>query len=80
MQIIVKYFGTFQEAAGTKESRMDVAPGTSAEAAYRELLKTFPAKARLPKILFAVNQEFVKGGQVLRPGDELALIPPIAGG
>ena len=30
--------------------------------------------------MFAVNKEYVGGDAVLAPGDELALIPPVAGG
>ncbi len=34
----------------------------------------------LPRPLVAVNQRYAKPDAVLRAGDELAIIPPVAGG
>jgi molybdopterin synthase catalytic subunit len=34
----------------------------------------------LPHVRVAVNCEYVKGRTLLHPGDEIALIPPVAGG
>ena len=31
-------------------------------------------------IAVAVNQEYARGGDVLRDGDEVALLPPVSGG
>lgn len=33
-----------------------------------------------PKILTAVNHEYVKGSPVLHDGDEVAFFPPVTGG
>jgi molybdopterin converting factor small subunit len=39
------------------------------------------AAGRLPpKPMVAVNQSYARGSDVLRPGDEVAIIPPVAGG
>lgn len=80
MEVIVKYFGIFQECAGIKEKRMEVPDRTAVHDLYEIVSKFFPKKRRLPKILFAVNQEFAKPNQQLKDGDELALIPPMSGG
>ena len=39
-----------------------------------------PAGVALPPLRVAVNQEFVDGRLDLRDGDEVAVIPPVAGG
>ena len=39
------------------------------------------APGRLPpRPMVAVNQSYAKGSDILRAGDELAIIPPVAGG
>ena len=40
-----------------------------------------PALAELPpEALLAINQMFVGRDELLRPGDEIALMPPVSGG
>jgi len=46
----------------------------------RELLKQ-PCFAALPEnALLAVNQKFANDNEVIRPGDEVAVMPPVSGG
>lgn len=48
-----------------------------------DLLVALSARAggrTLPRPLVAVNQRYAKADAVLRAGDELAIIPPVAGG
>ncbi|MBX3133009.1 MAG: MoaD/ThiS family protein [Gemmatimonadaceae bacterium] len=51
-----------------------------------DLLATLAAQAKakspkpLPRPLVAVNQRYAKPDQALAAGDELAIIPPVAGG
>lgn len=48
-------------------------------AALGEEAKTKSVKP-LPRPLVAVNQRYAKAETVIAPGDELAVIPPVAGG
>lgn len=80
MIVIVKFFGILQEQVPAKEKRVQIRTGMTVGNIYRTLSKSFPEKRFLPKILFAVNQEFVKSSHILKDGDELALIPPMSGG
>lgn len=80
MEVSVKYFGIFQECAKKKEKKIQLAKPCTAQELYQILLSDFPEKRKLPKILFAVNQEFVKPSHLLKDGDELALLPPMSGG
>lgn len=51
-----------------------------------DLLETLTAQAKaksikpLPRPLVAVNQRYAEPEQRIAPGDELAIIPPVAGG
>lgn len=55
-------------------------------ACVRDLLATLSDQAKakshkpLPRPLVAVNQRYAKPDQQLAAGDELAIIPPVAGG
>ena len=80
MEIQVKFFGVLRDCAGAQNQKIRVPAGSTALETYRFVLGTFAEKRPLPKILFAVNQEFVKASRTLRDGDELALIPPMSGG
>jgi molybdopterin converting factor small subunit len=57
-----------------------------AGARVQDLLETLTAQAKsksikpLPRPLVAVNQRYAKPEQPLAPGDEIAIIPPVAGG
>jgi molybdopterin converting factor small subunit len=59
---------------------IDVAPGaTVADVVGR--VRALPGASRLPRDpLVAVNERYAKRQQVVEPGDEIALIPPVAGG
>lgn len=81
MHIIVKYFAIARESTGQREQRLDVPDQSTAGEVLEIIARAFPAIEPLkPILLLMVNQEFSGRGQVLQPGDELALIPPVSGG
>ncbi len=81
MQITVKYFAIVREATGRSEELLDLPEASTAGDAIDAIARAFPTVAPLKSILLVmVNQEYASRGQVLRAGDELALIPPVSGG
>lgn len=81
MQITVRYFAVVRERVGKETETLSVADGATVAEAMATLEASYPAIASLATVLrAAVNQEMVTGEHVLAPGDELALIPPVAGG
>ena len=80
MSIRVLLFASYAEALGRDEVAMDPAPGATVADVLRHL-RTLPGADRLPpKPLVAVNARYAGVGDVVRPGDEVAVIPPVAGG
>ncbi len=77
----VLYFAQAREAAGTgREAIILPRPGTIEELLSRAL-KKHPGLVKMKgSIKVAVNFELVEGGRELRDGDEVALLPPVAGG
>lgn len=81
MKIRLLYFAVLRDIAGTSAAEMDLPSGTSAMDVWQRLRaqhRELAGYQRPP--LIAVNEEYVAPEQVLRDGDELAFIPPVAGG
>jgi len=81
MKIRVLYFAVFREKLGRDDDILALAPGASVADAIVVLSARHDAIARLRgKFRVAVNQDFTDDDRELVDGDELALIPPVAGG
>jgi MoaE-MoaD fusion protein len=81
MQIQVLYFAVFRERLGTDGESLELADGARVGDAIDALARRHPAIAQLRgRFRVAVNQEFAPDDAALHAGDELALIPPVAGG
>src|SRR4051794_8176855 len=81
MQVEVLYFAVLRERLGTEQERVDLPAGASVGAARAAIAQAHPeVAALLPRVRSAVNRQMVDDDHTLRDGDELALIPPVAGG
>ena len=81
MRISVLYFAVFRERIGRDEDTLELPDGARVRDAVDALAAKYPAIAALRgKFRCAVNQDFIDEDHVLADRDELALIPPVAGG
>jgi molybdopterin converting factor subunit 1 len=81
MKIRVLYFAVFREKLGRDEDILALAGGASVRDAIDALSARHGAIENLRgKFRVAVNQDFADDDRELADGDELALIPPVAGG
>jgi molybdopterin converting factor subunit 1 len=81
MQITVLYFAVLRERARRERETVTLEVGGDVSAARAEIARLHPELAPLlPIVQVAVNRTLVTGARVLAEGDELALIPPVAGG
>lgn len=82
--VTVKLFGMTKMMAGNQGSlALDVADGRQVKDLVEVILRDFPAIGELlhkKKVLVSVNQEIAHEDTVLRADDEIALLPPFAGG
>jgi molybdopterin converting factor subunit 1 len=81
MQIRVLYFGVLKDVMGQRSVMMEVADGSS----VGELLALHRSSGEgsasvWDSIAVAVNQEYARAEDVLKGGDEVALLPPVSGG
>jgi MoaE-MoaD fusion protein len=81
MQIRVLYFAVFRDQIGRSDEAISLADGACVRDAIEALAARHPAIDRLRgKFRVAVNQDFADDTRALTENDELALIPPVAGG
>ena len=81
MRVRLLYFASFREAVGADEETRQLDEGTTVAGLWNALREGVPHFARfgaMPAV--AVNCEYVSGARTLSEGDEVAFLPPIAGG
>ena len=76
MEVTVRLFAMLRERAGASELTLELPEGARVRDALAELAEL---RADIP-VVMAVNREYAADDQVLDPGDELALVPPVSGG
>ena len=81
MRIQLLHFASFREAAGRDEEVKDLPEGARVSDLWSVLAREVPLFSRFPSMPpAAVNREYASGDAVLRDGDEVAFLPPVAGG
>lgn len=80
MQVRVLLFAQYRDAAGAGEVVFDLPAGATASDAVAQLRAAHPSPLIPEKPIVAVNMNYASLRDVLREGDELALLPPVAGG
>jgi molybdopterin synthase catalytic subunit len=81
VQIQVRYFAVFRERLGRESETIELPDGASVGAALEALeARHEVVRALRGRFQTAVNQEMVRADARLADGDELVLIPPVAGG
>ena len=79
MQLNVLLFASYAEALGAPSVALDLCEGASVEDVLSAVRAMVPGRG-LPPALVAVNQEYASPRQLVSDGDEVAIIPPVAGG
>lgn len=81
MNIRVLLFATYADLAGRGSVELRVAPPATVADVVRQLRGVLPGASRIPeRPLVAVNQVHARLDTPVSDGDELALLPPMAGG
>ena len=81
MRVRLLHFASFRDAVGREEELREFPEGSRVEELWAALAREVPLFARFSAMPpAAVNREYVPAGTVLRDGDEVAFLPPVAGG
>lgn len=76
VEVKVRLFAMLRQRAGAPEVPLELPDG----ATVADALAALEGVRGGMTCVLAVNREYAPGDQVLRPGDEVALIPPVSGG
>lgn len=80
MRIRVLLFAHYRDLAGTGETEIELPAGATAADVVRNV-RARPGLSAIPPVpVLAVNQEYAGADAPLAEGDEVALLPPVAGG
>jgi molybdopterin converting factor subunit 1 len=80
MKCTIVAFGISREILGQRQLTLDLPEGQTVGDLKSRLISQYPRLEVLKSLLIAVNQSYVKDSTVLHENDEIALIPPVAGG
>jgi molybdopterin converting factor subunit 1 len=74
------FFAVYRDLIGADELEFELPEGSTVGALI-EIVRTRAGADRLPpSLVVAVNQDYAPIDTVLHDGDEVAFIPPVAGG
>lgn len=81
MKVRILYFASFRDVAGRPEEERELPAGTRISDLWEILSREIPAFGRFPRMpIAAVNRLTTVGHHMLEDGDEVAYLPPVAGG
>ena len=81
MKIHVQFFSRLRDLAGVSEMETEISTGSTAADLLERLYSQAPELREWNKsILIAAGVEFVGRDYVIRPGDQISIMPPVQGG
>ena len=81
MRVRILYFASFREAAGRDEEARELPEGARVQDLWSSLSSAVPHFGRFPSMPpAAVNRVYANAETRLADGDEVAFLPPVAGG
>ena len=81
MTVRLLFFAVLRDIAGADQRVLSLAEGTTARDVWQSLRSEFAKLAEYTQPpMIAVNESYAEPDVTLRDGDELAFIPPVAGG
>jgi len=78
--VTVHYFAILRDQAQTAREAIPLQCGDTPTAIYQRLALRYGFQLGTNDLRMAVNDEFAAADTVLKAGDHLAFIPPVAGG
>ncbi len=81
MKVRLLFFAVLRDITGRGEDVLDLPNGTRAGEVWQQLRGQYAAlRDYTQPPMIAVNESYVRPDELLHDGDELAFIPPVAGG
>jgi molybdopterin converting factor subunit 1 len=80
MTVRVLLFASYADAVGQNELTLELEDGSRVGDVVNRVREMAGGRALPPAPLLAVNAAYAPSSTVVRSGDEVAIIPPVAGG
>jgi molybdopterin converting factor small subunit len=80
MTVRVLLFASYADAVGRNELTLDIDEGSVVADVVSRVRQLAGGRALPPSPLLAVNASYAAATATVRSGDEVAIIPPVAGG
>jgi MoaD family protein len=81
VKVRVQFFSRLRDLTGKAEIDLEVPEGNTAADLLEEIYSNTPTLREWDKsILVAAGVEFVGRDYVVKPGDEISIMPPVQGG
>jgi molybdopterin converting factor small subunit len=80
MEVRVLLFASYADAFGAPNVSVTIPDGATVKELLARVKEMAVGHSLPPAPLIARNQEYAAPGDIIRAGDEIALIPPVAGG
>lgn len=80
MEVRVLLFASYADAFGAPNIAVTMPEGATVKELLTKVREMTTRHSLPPAPLIALNQEYASPADVIRAGDEVALIPPVAGG
>lgn len=77
----VLLFASIAEKAGRRKLVMDLRPGDTVASVRERLFEEYPQLRPFKEtLMYALDEEYAREGELVHDGATLALIPPVSGG
>ncbi len=80
MMVRILLFASYADALGASQVALDLPAGARVRDVLSKVKEMATGKRIPDKPLVAINQRYAADDQVVRESDEVAIIPPVAGG
>ena len=73
-------FGIARDIFGASTIKVKAQENSTVKKLLEDLNEQYPALQELRSVAIAINTEYASMEQTIKPGDEVVIIPPVAGG
>ena len=80
IKLNIKCFGITKDILGGFSHEVSINEGETVAIFLENLQKKYPALLELPSLHVAINEDYQEPHYLIKPGDEVVLIPPVSGG
>ncbi|MEF8835904.1 MAG: molybdopterin converting factor subunit 1 [Candidatus Thermoplasmatota archaeon] len=80
-EVLVKFFASARDIVGKKNLEMEIEKDSKVGDVMENLFKEYPELEGMEdQLLISVNKDRTEKDEILKDGDEIAVMPPVTGG